>query len=349
MNTIPFEKSFASHERAKFWSSKNTGRPEDYALNSHKKLWFDCDCGHSFESTLLNINQSNNWCPYCYNRKLCGNCSTCFEKSFASHEKAKFWSNKNELKPIEVLKGSEKKMYFNCDKCKHELLITLKQISSQGHWCSYCSHQKLCDDLECKMCCNNSFVSIERSKFLQDKNINPRTLFKSTNKKYKFECDKCDNIFETQLCDITKGIWCPFCFNKTEEKLYNEVIKHYVVKRQFKPVWCKNPKTNRYLPFDFIFEHLNIILEQDGPQHMKQIGNWQSPELTKVNDLYKMKCANENGFSIIRILQKDIWHDRYDWLQELTNNIDKIVSENKVQNIYMCKNNEYKDFDKELI
>ena len=59
-----------------------------------------------------------------------------------------------------------------------------------------------------------------------------------------------------------------------------------------------------------------------------------------------MKCANENGYSIIRILQKDIWHDRYDWLQELLDNIDKIVSEKVVQNIYMCKNEEYNDFNK---
>ena len=345
MNTIPFKKSFASHSKAKFWSSKNAGLPTDYALNSHKKCWFDCDCGHSFESTLLNINQGNNWCPYCYNRKLCGNCSTCFEKSFASHEKANYWSNKNDLKPIEVLKGSDKKIYFNCDKCSHLLLITLKQISSRGHWCSYCSHQKLCHDNECKICYNNSFASIERSKFLNDKTINPRMLFKSTNKKYKFHCDRCNNLFETPLSDITKGIWCPNCVNKTEEKLYNEITNHYVVKRQFKPDWCKNPKTNKYLPYDFIIEDLNIIIEQDGPQHFKQIGNWQSPELTNINDIYKMKCANDNGFSVIRILQKDIWHDRYDWLQELSNNIDKIVSEKKVQNIYMCKNDEYKDFD----
>ncbi len=56
MNTIPFEKSFASHERAQFWSSKNIGCPADYALNSHKKCWFDCDCGHSFERVLKEIN-----------------------------------------------------------------------------------------------------------------------------------------------------------------------------------------------------------------------------------------------------------------------------------------------------
>jgi very-short-patch-repair endonuclease len=52
-----------------------------------------------------------------------------------------------------------------------------------------------------------------------------------------------------------------------------------------------------------------------------------------------MKCANENGYSIIRILQEDVFFNKYNWLEELTNNINKICNENIVQNIYMCKNN----------
>ena len=58
-----------------------------------------------------------------------------------------------------------------------------------------------------------------------------------------------------------------------------------------------------------------------------------------------MKCSNENSFSIIRILQKDVYYNKYDWLSELCKNIEKITNEKTVQNIYMCKNNEYKDFD----
>ena len=58
-----------------------------------------------------------------------------------------------------------------------------------------------------------------------------------------------------------------------------------------------------------------------------------------------MKCANENYFSMIRILQNDVYKDKYHWLSELISNIEKITNENRVQNIYMCKNNEYKDFD----
>jgi len=52
-----------------------------------------------------------------------------------------------------------------------------------------------------------------------------------------------------------------------------------------------------------------------------------------------MNCANENEFSVIRILQKD-----YDWINELIYNIEKIKHESNVQNIFMCKNDEYKDY-----
>jgi very-short-patch-repair endonuclease len=338
--------NFASHPKSKYWSSKNEGNPENYALNSHKKFWFDCDkCGHEFINDLNHINTSNRWCPYCSHQKLCDNdkCNFCFENSFASHPKSIYWSNKNILYPRQLFKSTPKEKYiFDCDKCYHSFEISLNKISSLDRWCSYCSNTKLCKNEDCQLCWNNSFASVERSKFLNDKTINQRFIFKSTHKKFNFDCDKCDNNFNMRICMVTNGNWCSSCLNKTEEKLYIELKKYYNVKRQFKPNWCKNPKTNKFLPFDFILQDLNIIVEQDGPQHFKQIGKWQTPELTKINDIYKMKCANENGYSIIRILQKDIWHDRYDWLQELLENINKIVSEKRVQNIYMCKKDEYK-------
>ncbi len=83
-------------------------------------------------------------------------------------------------------------------------------------------------------------------------------LFKSTNKKYKFNCNKCINLFDTPLSAVTNGIWCPHCVNKTEEKLYNELTKYYVITRQFKPNWCKNPKTNNNIRFNIVFIKYSI-------------------------------------------------------------------------------------------
>ena len=339
---------FSQHPKSKFWSKRNVLKPDNVALNSHKKFWFDCECGHEFEQDLNHINIGNRWCPYCSNQKLCENveCNICLNKSFAIHPKSIYLISKNKLIPRQLFLKSNKKYEFNCDKCKHIFETSLNKVSSLTRWCPYCSNSKLCENKECNMCFNNSFASVERSKFLHDKTINPRMIFKSTVKKFDFICNICYNLFPGQLSCITKGVWCPFCVNKTEQMLFDKLIEeYYTLERQYKIEWCKNSKSNRFLPFDFVIEERKIIIELDGKQHFAQIGKWLSPEETRKNDLYKMKCANYNGFSVIRILQKDVYFNKYNWLNELCENIEKISNEKRVQNIYMCKNNEYKDFD----
>ena len=85
---IPFEKSFASHEKSKYWSNKNELKPNQVFKSSGKKYWFDCECGHEIEISLNNIS-GGQWCPYCCFpiKKLCNNedCKECFEKSIASY------------------------------------------------------------------------------------------------------------------------------------------------------------------------------------------------------------------------------------------------------------------------
>ena len=50
-----------------------------------------------------------------------------------------------------------------------------------------------------------------------------------TNKKYKFDCNNCNKIFSCQLSDITKGVWCSFCVNKTEKILFDKLVKIYKI------------------------------------------------------------------------------------------------------------------------
>jgi hypothetical protein len=67
--------------------------------------------------------------------------------------------------------------------------------------------------------------------------------------------------------------------------------------------------------------------------------------LKKHNKMINIKCANSKNFSVIRILQEDVFYDTYDWITELVDSIEKIKIDNTVQNIYMCKNNEYDKFN----
>ncbi len=203
-------KSFASSDKSIFWSKKNTQNPRDIFKFSHNKFIFDCNCGHQFQSTLYNINA--NWCPYCANKKLCSNdCDQCYQKSFASYDKAIYWSKKNNKKPIEVFKSSAAKFIFDCD-CGHHFESILDVISN-GNWCPYCSHKKLCSN-DCNSCYQNSFASSDNAIYWSKKNNqNPRYIFKSSNVKYIFDCP-CGHQFQSILCDINHGNWCPYCSHK---------------------------------------------------------------------------------------------------------------------------------------
>jgi hypothetical protein len=342
-----FDNSFSSNEISKYWSKKNLLKPRQVFKTSSKTYLFDCSiCGHEIEKKISVIKRLNRLgCSYCINQKLCGieSCIQCYNKSFATIIKKNVWSDKNLLKPFQVSKCSNQEYIFVC-KCgneyKHILsnLLKLKQNS-----CSCCNKnsKKLCDNEECKFCYDKSFASHTKSKYWSETNIlKPRQVFKSSsNKKYIFICEK-KHVFKKTTNNINSNSWCPKCINKTETILYNKLIILYpTLQYQYKVLWCKK---NKYLlPFDFSIPELNIIIELDGKQHFEQVRNWDNPDLIQKRDKYKMALANENKFSVIRLLQLDVYHNKFNWLEELNNNIEKIKTENKIQNIFMSKNNDY--------
>jgi very-short-patch-repair endonuclease len=320
-------------------------------LNVKTRLNGKCstiDCTNNFNKSFETLIETNN--PYCKT------CTTKivkikaletiskqiipFEKSFASHEKSKYWSKKNTLQPNELYLNNNNKFLFDCNVCHHEFNMCLSHVN-KNVWCSYCGSHQLCDNNDCKFCFEKTFASDKRSKYWSNKNLkNPREIFKSSNEKFLFNCNLCNNEFNIRLSNITHlNRWCPCENNKTEKKLFNEMIKYYPnLISQFKVDWCKNIF---HLPFDFALLNEKIIIELDGLQHIKQVWKWGTPEEAQKRDKYKMKCANENGYSVIRILQEDVYINKFDWVKKLRCKIKKIIKENIVQNIYICKNNEY--------
>jgi very-short-patch-repair endonuclease len=148
--------------------------------------------------------------------------------------------------------------------------------------------------------------------------------------------------FEQTPDSHIQGVGCPFCKNKTEGKLYKKVKEIYPsLITQFKQDWCKRIFN---LPFDFCIPEYKIIIELDGSQHFIQVSNWSSPEDTFQNDKFKEECANNNLYSVIRLLQEDVLYDTYDWIKELCNTIEEIKKSDEITNFYLCKNDEYNKF-----
>ena len=227
----------------------------------------------------------------------------------------------------------------------HQLLYSQRATDHHGgHRCSKCGKDTLSDlyRLPYNELIQRCKELHEEEKYEYDEK-EPED-YRNGNSPIPVKCPE-HGIWHPSAHNHINGSKCPSCLNKTEQILYELLSQIYpMLERQYKVDWCKNISSDRYLPFDFVLKLLKIIIELDGPQHFIQVMKWKSPEETRKGDIYKMKCANDNGFSVIRILQEDVYCNKYDWLNELVASIKRIIEEQVIQNIYLCKNNEYEDY-----
>ncbi|AYV76702.1 MAG: restriction endonuclease [Terrestrivirus sp.] len=342
---ICFNKSFASHHRSNELIDEDKDKARMIFRGTKDKLKFECKfCFHIYETNISNITNHNTGCSYCASELLCNDedCLYCWCRSFESHLKSKYMIIKNGITPRKIFKSTKSLMPFKCNICNHEFKTSPSSIYHLNAFCPYCGHKKLCDKNDCIDCYNKSFASHEKSKFyIESQSLKPREFFKYASHIGIFYCNKCKTNFQIKIAQVSQGIWCQNCRTTTENKLYDKLIEFYPnLKRQKKFDDLKSDKNRHYL-FDFCIEENKIIIELDGLQHFEQVFNWKSPESQQQSDFIKMKYANNNGYSIIRILQEDVYKNAYDWLNELIGVINKIITDQKIQNIFMCRNDEY--------
>ena len=136
---------------------------------------------------------------------------------------------------------------------------------------------------------------------------------------------------------VGRGGWCAVCTNKTEKILLECLCKlfgksnvqcQYVVKMD-----------NMRRVYDFKIDKYNILIELDGRQHFTQVQNWDSPEYNLNNDIMKINHAIENDYTIIHLLQTDVFNNLNDWKNKLIENIQKhdkpkVIILNNSSNIY---------------
>ena len=253
-----FNKSFDSYEdkeKIKCWNlTLNKGiTPRQVFRSTSYKFWFTCyKCKHDFDISLNNVTgPRKNWCRFCSDppKELCNNlnCDFCFNKSFDSYEdkeKVKCWNltlNKG-ITPRQVFKFTNYKFWFTCYKCNHDFYISLGHVCANrgGRWCPFCSNKKLCDNLNCDYCFNNSFDSFEDKEkvkcwnLILNKGITPRQVFKSSNFKFWFTCYKCKHDFDIPLSCVVcnREIWCRFCSDPPKE-LCNNLNCYFCFNKSF--------------------------------------------------------------------------------------------------------------------
>jgi very-short-patch-repair endonuclease len=213
------------------------------------------------------------------------------------------------------------------------------QIRPNGHisseaGCFKCGHNM-------KIFSTNEFIE-EAQQIHGDTYDYSNVVYSKMTGKVKIICRNCNEEFEqTASNHITHRQGCSCFKKKTETKLHDALKQIYsTIIKEFKKSWCKN---KRYLPFDFCIPELKIIIELDGLQHFDDVKFFKSSFTERHEiDIYKEKCANDNGYHTIRILQEDVLYDKNDWLENLLREIEYIkINQYDIHRLYICDDNEY--------
>lgn len=144
------------------------------------------------------------------------NCSTCPIRRIPQEFIDNNWiSEKNDIDPRTIPKGSETRHYFKCKSCHHIDLRTVCKFV-KGKQCEYCMRNgtKLCD---CSCCYDKSLASVVLDKYWVthlNEDLDPRQIRKGIqDKKYWFYCkdDTCRHIYDTTPYEFMRGKTCRYC------------------------------------------------------------------------------------------------------------------------------------------
>lgn len=121
---------------------KNTIKPTDVVSGSNKKVWWICQiCNGSYQMTISSRCNKGFGCPFCSgHRVLEGYNDLATKRPDLLNE----WDyKKNNINPIDVSEGSNKKVWWICNKCGYEWKTGINNRCSGKTGCPKCGRKKV--------------------------------------------------------------------------------------------------------------------------------------------------------------------------------------------------------------
>ena len=194
------------------WHPSKNGelKPEQVSANSSLIVWWRCGEGHEWEAKISNRTDNNNWCPYCWGRKVT-------EKNnlvkVAPEIAAEWHPTKNlSLTPDRVTFFSAKKVWWQC-KYGHEWQ-TLIRLRFNGSGCPYCYGRYPTNDYNLKKI--HPEIA-DQWHPIRNGDLKPEDMAPASGKSAWWQCKK-GHEWRAAICDRTRT-GCPVCGRrKAKEK-----------------------------------------------------------------------------------------------------------------------------------
>lgn len=349
--------AFTHSDIAAQWHPEKNGdeRPEHFRAGSSLSPWWkcpvrqSCGCVHEWTASISNRCRLNSGCPYCSGRTVCPHNSIATTHPSLALQWHPTKNSDLEFGPSTVSAGCNHRVWWKCEKtceagCAHEWLAAVVSRTT-GSGCPSCSGLTVC--VHTSICGTHPHIAAEWHTTKNGKD-RPEFCSRGSDKKVWWICNK-GHEYEARLANRCRlGSGCSVCRFKTESILLQFLQqKGFSVRPQFTAAWCIDPFTGGRPRFDYEFPDLKIILELDGRQHFQQVRNWKCPIEQTESDVFKMRQANKQGYSVIRLLQEEVWEGREPWLE--ANLLEVLVTHADIKNIFIATDEHIYDRHIELL
>ena len=187
--------------------NKNSIKPDEITYGFSKKVWLKCSKGHSYQTYVNNKNTKKD-CPYCANRLALKGYN---DLGTTNPSILKEWDyEKNKISPTEITKGSNKIVWWICDKGhSYKAMVNSRTGKNRQTGCPYCCNNKVLIGYNDLMTTQPDLIK----EWNYAKNIiKPTEVTKGSNKKVWWKCNNCGNEWQSIIQNRTKGFGkCPKC------------------------------------------------------------------------------------------------------------------------------------------
>jgi hypothetical protein len=195
----------------KEWHPDKNGQlqPKDFSLKSGKLITWICSSNkaHVWKAK-ISSRANGGGCPYCSNKKVDEqNCLAAVNPSLA----AEWHLTKNgELKPEDVVAGSNKKVWWQCMKnSEHAWMTSVDVRHREKTGCSICSGHKVSMS-NCLLTVNPSLAAEWHP--AKNRGLTPEGVVAGSNKKVWWQCSKdLSHEWQSTVVARNRGNKCPMC------------------------------------------------------------------------------------------------------------------------------------------
>ena len=227
-------------------------------------------CQGIFEQTPDKHLNSKQGCPYCCtpSKKLLRGFND-LQSQFPIVAKQWHPTKNGDLKPFNVMSGSEIKVWWLCSKCSNEWQAVIYSRTFNNNGCLICgleqsSKKRILTNIKKDGSLKDNFPKLCLEWDYEKNKDKPEDYLSYSNVQKHWKCLKCNNEWISTICNRSSGRGCPYCifWNSQEEirDILEQLFRIKFIKKRF-----KYKKQN--LEFDGYNEQLKIAFEYNGYQH----------------------------------------------------------------------------------